>query len=355
MQLPIVFNDRYQLNSQLGEGGLAEVYLAQDLALDRQVAAKLLRDQYTSDPTFLVRFHREAQNAAALNNGNVVSVYDFGQDHNRPYIVMEYVQGNDLRAVMDRGMLTIPQIVDYGIQICEGVGQAHRQGLVHGDLKPGNILISPDNEAKVTDFGLARALGESAMDDGQLVWGTPAYFAPEQASGDRMMPASDVYAIGIILYEMLTGSVPFVGQTDQDVARKQLYEQPIPIAQQTTRVPSSLAAIIHQALMKNSSERFHTAEQLKQALVEFKQQSALYSTYQPGMPTTTPEQSFDWMALLLGIIAIAAVLGLVPLWAQVYRARIDNVPPVVAPTPHVFSNPEYSFMSRIPNIWLDQL
>jgi len=324
MQLPIVFNDRYQLNRKLGEGGLAEVYLGQDLALGRLVAVKLLRTQYTSDPTFLVRFHREAQNAASLNSSNVVSVYDFGQDHNRPYIVMEYVPGDDLRTILDKGPLSLPQIIDYGIQICNGVGLAHRRGMVHGDLKPGNIMISPENLAKVTDFGLARALGESAMDDGELVWGTPAYFAPEQAAGDRMVPASDVYAIGIILYEMFTNTVPFTGQTDQEVARKQLYEHPAPFSQHTKRVPAELETITCKSLMKDPGQRFHTADQLKQALQQYRQHTNPYTAFRQQTQANSMNASFDWLAIVLGIIAIIAVLGLVPLWTQIYQIYINN-------------------------------
>ncbi len=334
MQLPVIFNDRYQLNRTLGEGGLAEVYLAQDLALGRMVAVKLLREQYISDPTFLVRFHREAQNAASLNSSNVVSVYDFGQDHHRPYIVMEYVPGDNLRTIMDRGLLSVPQTIDYGIQICNAVGLAHRRGIVHGDLKPGNIMISPENQAKVTDFGLARALGESAMDDGELVWGTPAYFAPEQAAGDRVLPATDVYAIGIILYEMLTGTVPFVGETDQEVARKQLYEHPSPLSHYTTRTPAALETIVYKTLMKNPGERFHTADQLKQALLQLKQSIDGYTHFQPSMSTPPPQgHPLDWLTILLGILAIIAVLGLVPLWTQVYRVYIAQRPPVHLPSP----------------------
>lgn len=345
MQLPIIFNDRYQLNRKLGEGGLAEVYLAQDLALGRQVAIKLLREQYISDPTFLVRFHREAQNAASLNSSNIVSVYDFGQDHHRPYIVMEYVPGDNLRTIMDRGLLSVPQTIDYGIQICNAVGLAHRRGIVHGDLKPGNIMISPENQAKVTDFGLARALGESAMDDGELVWGTPAYFAPEQAAGDRVLPATDVYAIGIVLYEMLTGTVPFVGETDQEVARKQLYEHPSPLSHYTTRIPAALENLVYKTLMKNPGERFHTADQLKQALLQLKQSIDGYTPFQPNVSTPPPQQQpLDWLTLLLGILAIIAILGLVPLWTQVYRVYIAQKPPVNLLMPRSTLGPEPGHM-----------
>ncbi len=338
MQLPIVFNNRYQLHTKLGEGGLAEVYLARDLALGRSVAVKLLRPEYTTDPTFLVRFHREAQSAAALNSSNVVSVYDFGQDHHRPYIVMEYVAGEDLRTILNRGLLTIPQIVQYGIEICNAVGMAHRRGMVHGDLKPGNILISPENHAKVADFGLARALGESAMDDGELVWGTPAYFAPEQAAGDRVMPATDVYAIGIILYEMLTGTVPFKGDNDQEVARKQLYEHPAPMSAVASRpIPPELEAIVRRALAKEPGARYHSADQLQEALLEFQQ--SLPGGYTVGAPRWQGEPAADrhtdWIAIGLGVLAILALLGLIPLWVQVYRTRIKpNATPLSAiPTP----------------------
>lgn len=334
MKLPIVFNNRYQLNTKLGEGGLAEVFLAQDLALDRSVAVKLLRPEYTSDPSFLVRFHREAQNAASLNNSNVVSVYDFGQDHNRPYIVMEFVAGEDLRTVLDKGLLTVPQVVEYAIQICSAVGMAHRRGMVHGDLKPGNILISPENRAKVTDFGLARALGESAMDDGELVWGTPAYFAPEQAAGDRVMPATDVYAIGIIMYEMLTGAVPFTGANDQEVARKQLYEHPAPMSAYTRRVPPELETITMRALAKEPGQRYHSADQLQRALLQYQQgavSASYFSTSQPKVSTrpvpATTTLPFDWVGLMLGLAAVVALTGLIPLWVQVYRTYFGPTPP----------------------------
>lgn len=324
MELPIIFNDRYQLNSKIGEGGLAQVYVSQDLTLARSVAVKLLRAEYTHDPTFLVRFHREAQSAAMLNSSNVVAVHDFGQDHNRPYIVMEYVAGQDLRSILDRGLLTIPQVIDYAIQICNAVGLAHRRGMVHGDLKPGNILISSENRVKVTDFGLARALGESAMDDGELVWGTPAYFAPEQAAGDRVMPATDVYAIGIILYEMLCGTVPFTGETDQEVARKQLYEHPAPISQLTHRVPLELELIVNKSLNKDPNQRYRSADELKNALLQFRQTVAR-PTAGPANPA--PENKLDPITIALALIAILALLGLVPLWGQVLRLRMLQSPP----------------------------
>lgn len=180
MSEPAIFNNRYQILGKIGEGGLAEVYRAQDVALGRLVAVKALRREYVVDPAFLVRFHREAQSAASLTHPNIVAVHDFGQDLGRPYIVMEYVPGNNLRDILrGGGRLPVDQAVDIALQVCAAVGYAHRAGLVHGDIKPGNILLTSDGRVKVVDFGLARALGESAMDEeGELVWGTPAYFAP---------------------------------------------------------------------------------------------------------------------------------------------------------------------------------
>lgn len=352
MQLPVIFNDRYQLIKKIGEGGLAEVYQAQDMSLGRMVAVKVLREQFTRDPTFLVNFHREAQSAAKLNNSYIVAVYDYGQENNRPYIVLEWIPGSDLRTVINE-QISIPtdQAVEYAIHVCSAVGAAHRAGLVHGDLKPGNILITSANQAKVTDFGLARALGESAMDEGEVVWGTPAYFAPEQASGDRVLPATDVYAIGIILYEMLSGRVPFVGVDDQDVARKQLYEAHIPVDRLNANIPEPLARVVDAAMAKNPNERFLTADHLREALIMHKQGRLTFTGRQspisavvgsplsgakdagPAIPTSPPgfapipepaphsgQGGFDSIMFLLGIIAIIAVLGLVPLFVAVYGA-----------------------------------
>lgn len=338
----IIFNDRYQLIRKLGEGGLAEVYLAQDLALGRLVALKALRAQYIADPTFLVRFHREAQNAAGLTHANIVAVYDFGQDHRRPYIVMEYVKGPDLRTVMEaQAPLPVAQGVEYAVRICAAVMVAHRAGLVHGDLKPGNILITQENRVKVTDFGLARALGESAMDEGEVVWGTPAYFAPEQAAGDRVLPATDVYAIGVILYEMLTGQVPFTGQDDQEVAGKHIYEAPVPADRRNPRVPAALSRIIARALAKDPAKRYLTAGQLREELETFQREARLGPAYQThpaatrsGAPLSGPVAApgVDWLAMALGSLAVLALLGLVPLGVAVFQAYARPVP-VYAPTP----------------------
>ncbi len=344
-----IFNNRYQLLAQVGQGGLAEVYQAQDVALGRIVAVKALRREYVVDPTFLVRFHREAQSAASLTHPNIVAIYDFGQDLGRPYIVMEYVPGSDLRTLLEGGgALSVDQAVDISLQTCAGVGYAHRAGLVHGDIKPANVLITPDGRVKVVDFGLARALGESAMDEeGELVWGTPAYFAPEQAAGDKVLPATDVYAIGVILYQMLSGQLPFTG-SDTEVARKHLYESPTPVDQVNPRIPGPLARIINTAINKQPGERFRNADHMRQALADFRQTGEGKTGYYapaaapiakaaPGsvaanVPGAQPS-GVDWVALTLGFFAVVAVLGLVPVWASVYRAYVRQPIPASVPTP----------------------
>ena len=341
-----IFNNRYQILEKIGQGGLAEVYRAQDVALGRIVAVKALRPEYVTDPAFLLRFHREAQNAANLTHPNIVAVYDFGQDHDRPYIVMEYVPGVDLRTLLEQnGALSIRQAVDICCQVCAGVGYAHRAGLVHGDLKPGNVLIRSDGQAKVVDFGLARALGESAMDEaGELVWGTPAYFAPEQAAGEHVVPATDVYAIGVILYEALTAQLPFTGD-DHEVARKHLYEKP-PLAHRTNpRVPVELSRIIERALRKKPEERFATAEEMGAALAEFRRRSEVGSpavaSAQPIADAALPQPDGhsairrfvpDAVGLLLGLLAIIAIFGLVPLFAGILRLYMQPAASW-APTP----------------------
>ncbi|HET7012080.1 MAG TPA: protein kinase, partial [Anaerolineales bacterium] len=197
---------RYQIRGELGSGGMAHVYQAHDLQLQRTVAVKLLRDDFTSDASFRSRFLQEARAAANLSHPNIVTVYDSGVADNRFFFVMERVGGTDLKTVLRRrSPLPIDEAVMIMVQIAAGVGYAHRAGLVHCDLKPQNILVAPDGRVKITDFGIARALSTiDPHETTEYVWGSPQYFAPEQASGGPPSPASDVYALGVILYEMVT-------------------------------------------------------------------------------------------------------------------------------------------------------
>jgi len=222
-ELPIgtLLSGRYRVLGTLGTGGMAHVYHARDLNLQREVAIKILREDQTSDTSFQARFVHEARAAANLLHPNIVTVYDFGQDGARTFIAMEYVQGTDLKTLMRRrGRLPIEEAIGLVIQACAGVGYAHRAGLVHCDLKPHNILVTSDGRAKITDFGIARALASIRPDEvSDVVWGSPQYFAPEQAAGGAPSPASDVYSLGIILFEVLTGSLPFQAPDATQLAR----------------------------------------------------------------------------------------------------------------------------------------
>ena len=202
MEEPRVLNKRYQLLETVGKGGMAVVYRAHDLMLERFVAVKVLREGTSRDPIFQARFRQEAKAAANLSHPNIVTVHDFGLDHGQLFLVMEYVPGTDLKTLIkQRGHFSLEEAVPLMIQACAGIGYAHRSGLVHCDVKPQNMLVTPDMRLKVADFGIVRALTTIQPDEkSDVVWGSPQYFAPEQASGSAPSPASDVYSLGIILY-----------------------------------------------------------------------------------------------------------------------------------------------------------
>src|SRR5512140_1460133 len=215
MAEPALLNNRYQLLEPLGTGGMAQVYRARDLMLERFVAIKMLREDYSSDPVVQVRFRQEAKAVANLSHPNIVTVHDFGYDQGKLFIVMEYVPGTNLKVMIDNlGKFSPEDALPIMIQACAGLGYAHRAGIVHCDVKPHNILITPDHRVKVTDFGIARAISGIHPDEqNDVVWGSPLYFSPEQAAGQAPSPASDVYSLGVVMYEMLTGRPPFVAKT----------------------------------------------------------------------------------------------------------------------------------------------
>lgn len=334
-ELPIgtLLSGRYQVLGTLGTGGMALVYHARDLNLQREVAIKILREDPTSDSSFQARFVHEARAAANLLHPNIVTVYDFGQDGARTFIAMEYVQGTDLKTLMRRrGRLPIEEAVGLVIQACAGVGYAHRAGLVHCDLKPHNILITSDGRAKITDFGIARVLASIHPEEvSDVVWGSPQYFAPEQAAGAAPSPASDVYSLGIILYEVLTGSLPFQAPDATQLARlHQSVPPPSPRAL-NAEVPAALEQIVFKVLAKEPAARYRTADQLGRVLMTFAPRSqpaelapqALPDLIPPHLPeaTTSPlaleptkPDPLDWVAVALGLLAFLAVGGLIPLW-----------------------------------------
>jgi len=278
LELEHVFNGRYRVDTRLGTGGMAIVYCGTDLLLRRRVAIKVLRDQFSADDDFIKRFSYEAQAAARLSHPNVVNVYDFGHEGDAYFIVMELVEGETLAAML-RGERRIPEAVaiDYATQIAAGLAFAHRQGLLHRDVKPANILITGDDVVKLGDFGIARAVAENAIGVTQpgMVMGSVAYVSPEQAQGRELDARSDLYSLGVVLFQMVTGRLPFNGDTPVAVALKHVSEPAPRLDPARDGVSPALASIIATLLQKNPAERFASATELGRALREAREEPAL--------------------------------------------------------------------------------
>ena len=257
-----IFDQRYVIKRKLGSGGMADVYLAEDQELGRRVALKLLDDRHASDEQFVERFRREAQSAAGLNHPNIVSIFDRGRAEGTYYIAMEYLDGRTLKELLVRnGPTPIPIAIDYARQILSALAFAHRNGIVHRDIKPHNIVVGGDGRLKVTDFGIARS-GASQMTEVGSIVGTAQYLSPEQARGAPVDPRSDLYSLGIVLYEMLTGKVPFTGETPVEIAMKHLSEVPKPPSELRPEVPHDLDAVVMRALAKDPGQRYGSAEEM---------------------------------------------------------------------------------------------
>jgi serine/threonine-protein kinase len=339
----VLLNDRYQLEDEIGAGGMAVVYRAQDLLLERPVAIKLLKRSFSRDQAFRERFRQEAKAAANLSHPNIVTVYDFGLDSERLYIVMEYLAGKNLKSIIQRqGVLDVDLGIQLLIQACAGVGYAHRAGLVHCDIKAHNMIVTPDNRLKVTDFGIARALASIHPDEKtNYVWGSPQYFSPEQAGGAAPSPASDVYSLGVVLYETITGQLPFTEESLDALTR--LHRESLPVSPRAINpaIPISLEQILVKVLSKEPAARYRTADQFGRVLITLSQtlpsqparivklEEKAASAVPPVEPRSKPNKQaaselnfldIDWVAILLGLIALIAVGGLIPFWLWVYFA-----------------------------------
>ncbi len=266
-----VYNGRYELRSQIARGGTAQVYLAHDLLLDRPVALKVLFPELSADHAFVERFRREAQAAANLSHPNIVPVFDWGESDRTHFIVMEYVDGEPLSAII-RTQAPLPpiQAASIAADIAKALSYAHRHGVVHRDVKPGNVLITSDGVVKVTDFGIARAMGaDNQVTQTGLVMGTATYFSPEQAQGFGVDGRSDVYALGVVLFEMLTGRPPFTGDTPVAIAYQHVREVAPAPRSLNPSIPPTLEAIVQQAMAKQASERYASADELRADLERF--------------------------------------------------------------------------------------
>jgi len=339
-----VVDGRYRVLHRLGSGGMADVYLAQDALLGRQVALKLLHHRFAEDQEFVERFRREASSAAGLSHPNVVSVYDRGEWDGTYYIAMEYLPGRSLKAVVrEHGPLAPSDAIDIAIQILLALRFAHRRGIIHRDIKPHNVILDEEGRAKVTDFGIARA-GASDMTMTGSIMGTAQYLSPEQAQGHAVTEASDLYAVGVVLYELLTGGVPFEGESAVTIALKQVSVQPVPPSQRNPQVSPALDAVVMRALAKDPAARFAGADELIAAL----QQARIGVAPAPlppgvGPPATAtalavpPPPGEDatgrrrwWIAAGLAALALAAVALLLLLPAG--GAQNVTVPDVTGQT-----------------------
>ncbi|MDX6494663.1 MAG: eukaryotic-like serine/threonine-protein kinase [Gaiellales bacterium] len=262
-----VFDRRYRLERRIGAGGMADVYLAEDETLHRRVAIKILADRYTQDDGFVERFRREATAAAGLNHPNIVSIYDRGEAEGTYYIAMEYIEGPTLKEeITSRAPLPEAEAVGYAQQALQALEFAHRRGVIHRDIKPHNMMVTPDGLLKVTDFGIARAANQVEMTEAGSIVGTAQYLSPEQARGQNVGPQSDIYSLGVVLYELLTGEVPFSGSSAVEIAMKQVNEQPVPPSQKNRLISPALEQVVMRALAKDSALRFHSAREMADEL-----------------------------------------------------------------------------------------
>ncbi len=276
-----ILDHRYELLEHIGGGGMADVYKAHDTILDRMVAVKILHAQLANDEEFLEKFRLEAKGAARLSHPNIVGIYDVGHDAGKYFIVMEYIAGETLKKRVQReGRLSVEESLRIAKEIARALREAHANNLVHCDIKPHNILVTADGRVKVADFGIARAVTSSTMTYNGNIVGSVHYFSPEQAKGTKITPKSDIYSLGVVLYEMLTGELPFTGETTVSIALKHLQEEPKPIGQYDYTLPPMVEAIVQRTMAKNPSERPNSDE-----LIEDIQHTERFLGFETGVET----------------------------------------------------------------------
>lgn len=346
----ILLKGRYRNLAEIGRGQHAVTYKAHDASLNRTVVVKVLRERHAVDQRFVAAFQRAAQAIAGLSHPNIVAVHDIGSDRDLHYIVTEYVDGQNLESLLaSEAPLTRERALDIGIPVSAALGAAHRAGYVHGRLTPRNILLTKDQQVKVTDFGVTDTPVLIPQGEESASRYAAFYLSPEHAMGRRITPASDVYSLGVILYEMLAGRPPFDGESFSEIANMHIREIPEPLESVNEQVPGSLSLLVHRALAKTSTERYRTADALEEALESYRRQSGTLEfverlreeearrTLAPtvtedeveahrGPPTqegispdmATQAAGPDGVGCILGAVAFLAILGLIPLWLAVF-------------------------------------
>jgi serine/threonine protein kinase len=332
---------RYQLKGLMGSGATASLYRALDLESGTPVAVKVLREELTHWPRFRRRFLGEAQAIARLSHPNLVALLDFGVEGSHYFIVLELVEGVDLKArLRQRGPIAVAEALRIAWQISEGLGHAHTAGLVHCDVKPQNVLLAQSGLAKLTDFGVAQLFSEKAHVPQDEPWATPQYFSPEQAAGGDPVPSSDIYSLGVVLFEMLAGRLPFPGQDPRTLALEHLSHAPPPLGALVPNLPRPVEVLVDRMLEKDPGARYQDGNEAAIALRRLaavlrfdllasppaRTEVQTTSAGSEEAPAAEGEGRIDWKAVGLGFLTLVAVGGLVPLWVWVYLAYHPPTP-----------------------------
>ncbi len=340
-----IINNRYQIHKTVASGGMAIIYLAQDLLLERNVALKVLRKDFSDNQEFQNSFRAEAKASAKLSHPNIVTTYDFGYDAERLFIVLEWIEGTDLKNIISEKKINLEESINYLKQAAAGLAHAHKSGFVHCDVKPQNLLVSGAGELKLTDFGIARALDSISRDERyDVVWGSPYYFSPEQAKGLPPSPATDIYSLGIIAYEILSGKLPFEADESIELARMHREEKPEELINIAPDLPENLQNLVMKAISKKPEDRFADGSAFLNALKNInlssqnadasgksKSRSRITIAKKPKQvksksdkvqekgqaPTFEKQGSFNWLTILLTFLALILGGGLIPFWIYV--------------------------------------
>ena len=351
MNIGQIIKDRYKVEELLGEGGMAFVYKARDMQLERDVAIKTLKPNYVDQITFVERFKREAQTAANLNHPNIVQIFDWGIEE-EPYFVMEYIEGNTLTSIISsKRSVSLSDALFIGAQVANGLQAAHSQGLVHRDIKPGNIMITPDGKVKVTDFGIVSIQDEeSDITKTGSILGTASYISPEQAQGKAVSIQSDLYSLGTVLYELITGNPPFEAESPIATATKHLTEKPERPSKYRKDLPKGIETAILKLLHKNAKDRFKSAEDLRASLLQQRNQLQMIQTQENLVDLTNPNIKYKFTLPAL-IVSIALIVGTFWTLSRIFEGLpTDGGAPTLIEVPDLTGSDQAEALNKLQNL-----